>query len=247
MQAEHCALSFRLGEKTPGVVRRCFQALSYRWMLQLQFISIVTFWKIICNGLILCIFWYCHYENVSSNSCREAHEEDDEHWNIYWRVGNFKTGDWERCLPHQRINHLPKAWWRMYFLMFVAVCILNSFPGISLQKTALSDLWESCLPVMDQCAQLQQSSWIFLWPDTAYPAFPVIFLTQHWFRYCFSPVSWILPSEYTKFMRDFYLEREKDESCLFIAKPADLSRGRSVCWYSFAWVSFQPHLGVFIW
>jgi len=26
------------------------------------------------------------------------------------------------------------------FLMFVAVCILNSFPGISLQKTALSDL-----------------------------------------------------------------------------------------------------------
>jgi len=62
----------------------------------------------------------------------------------------------------------------MYFLMFVAVCILNSFPGISLQKTALSDLWESCLPVMDQCAQLQQSSWIFLWPDTAYPAFPVV-------------------------------------------------------------------------
>jgi hypothetical protein len=45
-------------------------------------------------------------------------------------------------------------------------------------------------------------------------------------RYSFTPISWILPSEYTKFMRDYYQEREKDASCLFIAKPADLSRGR---------------------
>ena len=45
-------------------------------------------------------------------------------------------------------------------------------------------------------------------------------------RYSFTPMSWILPSEYTKFMRDYYQEKEKDESCLFIAKPADLSRGR---------------------
>ena len=52
--------------------------------------------------------------------------------------------------------------------------------------------------------------------------------TQMYFRYSFTPVSWILPSEYTKFMRDYYQEREKDESCLFIAKPADLSRGRFV-------------------
>ena len=52
--------------------------------------------------------------------------------------------------------------------------------------------------------------------------------TEMYFRYSFTPVSWILPSEYTKFMRDYYQEREKDESCLFIAKPADLSRGRFV-------------------
>ncbi len=52
--------------------------------------------------------------------------------------------------------------------------------------------------------------------------------SQSYCRYSFTPQSWILPSEYTKFMRDYYQEREKDESCLFIAKPADLSRGRSV-------------------
>ena len=52
--------------------------------------------------------------------------------------------------------------------------------------------------------------------------------SQNHYRYSFTPQSWILPSEYTKFMRDYYQEREKDESCLFIAKPADLSRGRSV-------------------
>jgi hypothetical protein len=36
MQTELCALSFRLGEKTPGVVRRCFESLSYRSVLQEQ-------------------------------------------------------------------------------------------------------------------------------------------------------------------------------------------------------------------
>jgi tubulin polyglutamylase TTLL2 len=138
MQAESSSQSFRLGEKTPGVVRRCFQALSYR----------------------------------------EASEEDDENWNIYWRVGNFKTGDWERCLPHQRINHLPKAW-----------------------HITTKDSLVRSLRVMS---------------------------SSHGSLYSFAPVSWILPSEYTKFMRDFYEEREKDESCLFIAKPADLSRGRFV-------------------
>jgi len=47
---------------------------------------------------------------LTACACREAPEHDDELWDIHWRVGNFKTGDWERCLPHQRINHFPKAW-----------------------------------------------------------------------------------------------------------------------------------------
>ena len=102
MQSEPCLPSFRLGEKTPGVVRRCFEALSYR--CEQQFLAsprmLHTSPPVFMNSSRLTIAF----------PCREAPEQDDEHWNIHWRVGNFKTGDWERCLPHQRINHFPKAW-----------------------------------------------------------------------------------------------------------------------------------------
>ena len=112
MQTDACALSFRLGEKTPSVVRRCLESLSYRSVmcfssLRLKFCSCSSI-SCICS----CGVSAPHsLVTTPRHPCREALEEDDEHWSIHWRVGNFKTGDWERCLPHQRINHLPKAWY----------------------------------------------------------------------------------------------------------------------------------------
>jgi len=30
-------------------------------------------------------------------------------WSLHWKSGRFKLSDWEKCLPHQRLNHCPKS------------------------------------------------------------------------------------------------------------------------------------------
>jgi hypothetical protein len=95
----------------------------------------------------------------------------------------------------------------------------NKRPSSSIHESHVLQLWLSVRSFSTLCpvAVLQSVGTL----STLFPA-------HKFCRYSFTPLSWILPSEYTKFMRDYYQEREKDEFCLFIAKPADLSRGRFV-------------------
>lgn len=36
-------------------------------------------------------------------------EHDESLWSIHWKSGRFLLSDWDRCLPHQLLNHCPKA------------------------------------------------------------------------------------------------------------------------------------------
>jgi len=35
--------------------------------------------------------------------------DDEAVWSLHWKSGRFKLSDWEKCLPHQRLNHCPKS------------------------------------------------------------------------------------------------------------------------------------------
>eukprot|EP00286_Rhodomonas_abbreviata_P021046 CAMPEP_0181302426 /NCGR_PEP_ID=MMETSP1101-20121128/7994_1 /TAXON_ID=46948 /ORGANISM="Rhodomonas abbreviata, Strain Caron Lab Isolate" /LENGTH=290 /DNA_ID=CAMNT_0023407883 /DNA_START=355 /DNA_END=1224 /DNA_ORIENTATION=- len=35
--------------------------------------------------------------------------DPEERWSLHWKSGRFKLSDWDRCLPHQRLNHCPKS------------------------------------------------------------------------------------------------------------------------------------------
>ena len=35
--------------------------------------------------------------------------DDESVWSLHWKSGRFKLSDWDKCLPHQRLNHCPKS------------------------------------------------------------------------------------------------------------------------------------------
>ena len=35
--------------------------------------------------------------------------DDESVWSLHWKSGRFKLSDWDKCLPHPRLNHCPKS------------------------------------------------------------------------------------------------------------------------------------------
>ena len=103
--------------------------------------------------------------------------EEGEEWQISWKSGGFKVGEYLTLRGDQRINHFPKS-------------------GTIARK--------------DKLVRLMRKQ-----------------LTVHGSIYNFVPLTFMLPTEYTKFVREYSEQDEKDD-IIWICKPADLSRGRKI-------------------
>ena len=44
---------------------------------------------------------------LAQKGWREWDKDTDEEtvWSLHWKSGRFKLSDWDKCLPHQRLNH----------------------------------------------------------------------------------------------------------------------------------------------
>lgn len=107
----------------------------------------------------------------------DPQEQEDGDWNLYWSSSAFRSSDYEKISPWQRLNHHPKA-----------------------ARITRKDCLARNLRRM----------------RGAYgPAL-----------YDFSPVSFILPTDYIRFLEEY--TKNKGKCVYWICKPADLSRGRGI-------------------
>ena len=105
----------------------------------------------------------------------DATHHDESLWSLHWKSGRFLLTDWDRCLPHQRLNHCPKA----------------------SNITQKANLHRNIKRLAGSYGSI----------------------------YNFVPTTYVLPNEYVNFMRECV---EQVEPCIWIAKPADSSRGRGI-------------------
>ncbi|XP_029903281.1 putative tubulin polyglutamylase TTLL2 [Myripristis murdjan] len=110
----------------------------------------------------------------------DGEEQEEEDWNLYWRVSAFRHSEYLKLLPWQRLNHHPKS------------------VGITRKDYLARNL-----------RRMRATFGSSL--------------------YNFSPMAFILPNDYTRFIAEYTKQRlTRGLSGYWICKPVDLSRGRGI-------------------